>query len=205
MDRQFLEAIKEVSARRMISTYYLMGEGFSGAESGKSWMNLSLKQLCAMKRHVFAGQNLYARGACYHSFDQGSFGRKPGFIAANAGLLTKDIYLRSVHKHAPQKLILAAAGTPWYSAVSRKAIIIDGQEQLIIRMRDPLTNFEQTVVMTLDALPQRPPKTTKLLIARRICRNLDTDVSYRLKSNMIALTKACARIESRASTIFSRS
>ncbi len=164
MDRQFLEAIKEVSARRMISTYYLMGEGFSGAESGKSWMNLSLKQLCAMKRHVFAGQNLYARGACYHSFDQGSFGRKPGFIAANAGLLTKDIYLRSVHKHAPQKLILAAAGTPWYSAVSRKAIIIDGQEQLIIRMRDPLTNFEQTAVMTLDALPQRPPKTTKLLI-----------------------------------------
>ena len=160
MDRQFLEAIKEVSARRMISTYYLMGEGFSGAESGKSWMNLSLKQLCAMKRHVFAGQNLYARGACYHSFDQGSFGRKPGFIAANAGLLTKDIYLRSVHKHAPQKLILAAAGTPWYSAVSRKAIIIDGQEQLMVRMRDPLTNFEQTAVMTLDAVPQRPPKTT---------------------------------------------
>lgn len=73
-------------------------------------MNLSLKQLCAMKRHVFAGQNLYARGACYHSFDQGSFGRKPGFIAANAGLLTKDIYLRSVHKHAPQKLIL---GSGW--------------------------------------------------------------------------------------------
>ena len=31
-------------------------------------------------------------------------------------------------------------------------------------MRDPLTNFEQTAVMTLDALPQRPPKTTKLLI-----------------------------------------
>lgn len=55
MDRRFLEAIKEVSARRMISTYYLMGEGFSGAESGKSWMNLSLKQLCAMKRHVFCG------------------------------------------------------------------------------------------------------------------------------------------------------
>ena len=25
MDRQFLEAIKEVSARRMISTYYLIG------------------------------------------------------------------------------------------------------------------------------------------------------------------------------------
>ena len=34
----------------------------------------------------------------------------------------------------------------------------------MVRMRDPLTNFEQTAVMTLDALPQRPPKTTKLLI-----------------------------------------
>lgn len=164
MDKKFLEAIKEVSARRTISTYYLMGEGFSGAEAGKSWMNLSLKQLCSMKRHVFAGQNLYARGACYHSYDKGCLGRKPGFIAANAGLLTKDVYLRSVHKHAPQKLILAAAGTPWYSAVSRKAIIIDGQEELIIRMRDPLTNFEQTAKMQLEDLPQRPPKTTKLLI-----------------------------------------
>ena len=68
MDRQFLEAIKEVSARRMISTYYLIGEGFSGAESGKSWMNLSLKQLCAMKRHVFAGQNLYARRCLLSQF-----------------------------------------------------------------------------------------------------------------------------------------
>ena len=118
MDRKFLEAIKEVSARRTISTYYLMGEGFAEAGSGKSWMNLSLKQLCAMKRHVFVGQNLYARGACYHSYDQGALGKKPGFAAANAGLLTKDIYLRSVHKHAPRKLVLAASGTPLYSAVS---------------------------------------------------------------------------------------
>lgn len=164
MDKKFLEAIKEVSARRTISTYYLMGEGFSEAGSGKSWMNLSLKQLCSMKRHVFAGQNLYARGACYHSYDQGALGKKPGFISANAGLLTKDIYLRSVHKHAPQKLVLAAAGTPWYSAVSKKAIIIDGQDQLVIRMRDPLTNFEQTTLLMLDDLPQRPAKTTKLLI-----------------------------------------
>lgn len=164
MDKNFLEAIKEVSARRTISTYYLMGEGFDGAGSGKSWMNLSLKQLCAMKRHVFVGQNLYARGACYHSYDQGALGKKPGFIAANAGLLTKDVYLRSVHKHAPQKLLLAAAGTPWYSAVSKKMIIIDGQEQLVIRMRDPLTNFEQTALLPLDDLPKRPPKTTKLLI-----------------------------------------
>jgi len=183
MDRKFLDAIKEVSARRTISTYYLMGEGFSEAGSGKSWMNLSLKQLCSMKRHVFAGQNLYARGACYHSYDQGALDRKPGFIAANAGLLTKDIYLRSVHKHAPQKLVLAAAGTPWYSAVSRKAIIIDDQEQLIIRMRDPLTNFEQTEILQLDNLPKRPPKTTKLLIetsfqSETSCHIRVTDIGF---------------------------
>lgn len=183
MDRKFLEAIKEVSARRTISTYYLMGEGFAEAGSGKSWMNLSLKQLCAMKRHVFVGQNLYARGACYHSYNQGALGKKPGFAAANAGLLTKDIYLRSVHKHAPRKLVLAASGTPWYSAVSKTAIIIDDQEQLIIRMRDPLTNFEQTEVLQLDDLPERPPKTTKLLIetsfqSETSCRIRITDIGF---------------------------
>ena len=97
--------------------------------------------------------------------------------------MTKDIYLRSVHKHAPRKLVLAASGTPWYSAVSKTAIIIDDQEQLIIRMRDPLTNFEQTEVLQLDDLPERPPKTTKLLIetsfqSETSCRIRITDIGF---------------------------
>lgn len=164
MDRKFVAAIKEVSARRTISTYYLVGEGFEDAGEGNSWMNVSLQQLCAMKRHVFVGQNLYARGACYGSYYQGVLGRKPGFLAVNADLLMKDIYIRSVHKNTPQKVILAAAGTPWYSIDSEKMVIPDGIRQLVFHIRDTLTNFEQIAVMTLDNLPERPEKTTKLQI-----------------------------------------
>lgn len=164
MDRKFLTAIKEVSARRTISTYYLVGEGFEDAGAGNGWMNVSLQQLCAMKRHVFVGQNLYARGACYNSFYEGTVGKKPGFLAVNAGLLMKDIYIRSVHRNTPRKVVLAAAGVPWYSAECEKNVILDSSRQLVFHFRDTLTNYEQTVVMTLNDLPERPDKTTKLHI-----------------------------------------
>ncbi|MGN0204676.1 MAG: DUF5716 family protein [Coprococcus sp.] len=164
LDRKFLAAVKEVSARKTISTYYLVGEGFEDAGEGGSWMNVSLQQLCAMKRHVFVGQNLYARGACYNSYYHEIVGRKPGFLAVNADMLMKDIYVRSIHRNTPQKMILAEAGTPWYSAVGEKNVILDGSTQLVFHIRDTLSNFEQTAVMQLDDLPERPDKTTMLRI-----------------------------------------
>ena len=164
MDRKFLAAVREVSARKTISTYYLVGEGFEDAGEGGSWMNVSLQQLCAMKRHVFVGQNLYARGACYNSYYHEVVGRKPGFLAVNADMLMKDIYIRSVHRNTPQKVILTEAGTPWYSAVCEKNIILDGSNQIVFHIRDILTNFEQMAVMQLNDLPERPEKTTMLRI-----------------------------------------
>jgi hypothetical protein len=163
MDRKFLDAIKAATAGKTIATYYLVGEGFESAAKGSGWLNLSLQQLCAMRRHVFVGQNLYARGACYNSYYHAS-GKAPEFVPVNADLLMKEIYIRSVHRNTPRKVVLAAAGTAWYSIAGENHLIIDGCEQLVLHVRDTITNLEQTVVLPLAGLPERPSKTTKLQV-----------------------------------------
>ncbi len=183
MDRKFLEAIREVSARRTISTYYLVGEGFEDAGAGSGWMNVSLQQLCAMRRHVFVGQNLYARGACYHSYYMSVPGKTPGFLAVNADLLVKEVYIRSIHRNAPHKVMLVPAGTPWYSAAGENYLLVDGCEQLILHVRDTMTNLEHTVVFPVVGLPERPAKTTRLLIrtvfdTEAICHMTVKDVGF---------------------------
>lgn len=182
MDRKFLEAIREVSARRTISTYYLVGEGFEDAGAGSGWMNISLQQLCAMRRHVFVGQNLYARGACYNSYYQ-ALGKKPGFLAVNVDLLTKEVYIRSIHRNTPHKVMLVTAGTPWYSAAGENYLLVDGCEQLILHVRDTITNLEHTVAFPLAGLPKRAPKTTKLFVqtsfdSENMCHITATDAGF---------------------------
>lgn len=183
MDRKFLEAIRQVSARRTISTYYLVGEGFEDAGAGSGWMNISLQQLCAMRRHVFVGQNLYARGACYNSYYQAAAGRKPGFLPVNADLLMKEVYIRSIHRNAPRKVMLVTAGTPWYNAAGENYLLVDGCDQLILHVRDTITNLEHTVAFPIACLPERPAKTTKLLIqtvfdAENMCHITAKDVGF---------------------------
>lgn len=182
LDRRFVEAIKEVSARRTISTYYLVGAGFEDVNEGSGWMNVSLQQLCAMRRHVFVGQNLYARGACYSSFYRAA-GRRPDFVAVNGELLTKEVYIRSIHRNTPRRVVLAAAGTPWYGADKESYVIINACEQLVLHVRDTVGNLEHTVALPLPDLPTRPPKTTKLKIqttfeSARICHVRVTDMGF---------------------------
>ncbi len=182
-DQRFMRAITEVSARRTISTFYLVGEGFEDAGSGTSWMKSSLHQLCSLRRHVFVGQNLYARGACYHSFYLAAPDMQPGFQAVNSDLLTKEIYLKTTHRKAPQKMLLVSAGKAWYNAAGSNTVIVDGCNELIIRVHDVLSNIEQKTVLHLEDLPARPSKTICLKLetvfeSESICHITATDMGF---------------------------
>ena len=59
LDALFLHLAGEALSGRMVSTVFLLGDGFK-----ESWMKESLKFLCRNRR-VFQGNNLYSKGACY--------------------------------------------------------------------------------------------------------------------------------------------
>jgi len=58
-DRAFQEMLTQVLAGRVVSSIYLIGDGFEG-----DWMEDSLKLVCRGRR-AFQGKNLYTKGACY--------------------------------------------------------------------------------------------------------------------------------------------
>ena len=56
---EFADIVERVFAGKIISAVYLLGNGFDG-----DWLKVSLQKLCR-NRKVFAGKDMYSRGACY--------------------------------------------------------------------------------------------------------------------------------------------
>ena len=58
-DTEFLQILQKAFENKIVSTVYLVGNGFDG-----DWMRASLSFMCRGRR-VFKGMNLYSKGACY--------------------------------------------------------------------------------------------------------------------------------------------
>ena len=61
-DIQFKQFIQGVFEKKLVSSVFLVGEGFEN-----SWYPQSLKVLCNGRR-AFLGNNLYSKGACYTAY-----------------------------------------------------------------------------------------------------------------------------------------
>ena len=59
MDITFSKIVAAETKKTYISSNYLTGLGFS-----EKWLNKS-RELLTQGRRVFAGQNIYTKGACY--------------------------------------------------------------------------------------------------------------------------------------------
>ncbi len=164
LDEKFSEAISRVLTGRQISTFYLVGEGFEETEDGRVWMNRSLQLLCAYRRHVFVGQNLYARGAAICSRYMARPADKPELMLFDTDIAPKEIYMMTLRDRKAEKTVLLPAGNAWYNAFGERHVIIGNLDHLIFRIRDVMTGAEERIPLYLDDLPERPPKTTQLKI-----------------------------------------
>lgn len=109
MDKRFLATLQEAFSRRIVSTAYLIGDGF---EPG--WMKDSLRMVCRNRR-VFQGNNLFTKGAC-HAGALYLGWRKPVGSYASGQVLNCDIRIPIRNRGAQEYLYAAHAGEPWYLA-----------------------------------------------------------------------------------------
>lgn len=157
LDRRFLEVVRQVTSQKMISTIYLTGNGFEG-----NWTDASLKFL-GRQRRIFAGQNIYVKGACYSGLmDQRRMDRN--FVAFNGDVLPSDIYIRGRRDKEPVNVVLGKAGTPWYSAKGEALFILDNTTTVAVHVKDFATNLEKVLFIQLDNLPQRPNRTHRIRV-----------------------------------------
>lgn len=157
LDQLFLDFVKECLDGKIVSTVFLLGDGFKDG-----WAKESLKYLCRNRR-VFLGNNLYSKGACYGMMERlypGSEWKE--YVYLGADKLKSNIGIKALRRGEDSYYAVLDAGNNWYEAHSDFDIIIDSGNTLDFVVT-PLTGGNVTTrTITLEGLPERPGCTTRL-------------------------------------------
>ena len=159
LDQLFLDIARENLDGRNVSTIFLLGDGFK-----EGWAKESLKLLCKNRR-VFQGNNLYSKGACYGMLERlnpSAVGKEHVYLGADK--LKSNIGMKALRRGEDSYYAILDAGTNWYEAVSEFDVILESGNELDFVIT-PLTGGNVTSrTLTLEGLPQRPKRTTRLNI-----------------------------------------
>lgn len=157
MDGRFLTILKEVCEGRMITSAYLIGEGFK-----EEWMEESLRYLCRGRR-VFQGNNLYSKGACYGMREKlfaSEIGKTHVFLGNEK--LKANIGMKVFRQGEKSYCALLDAGISWFDAFCETEFYLEGDNsfELIIT---PLNGRDvKYAKITLEGLPVRTGAASKL-------------------------------------------
>lgn len=156
-DRKFLEIIEECCEGKIISSVYLIGDGFK-----EEWMDSSLKYLCK-GRKVFGGNNLYSKGASLgmkEKLCESETGKQHVFLGEDK--LKANIGMGVLRRGVDSYFALLDAGQNWFDAGKECEFILETDAAFELRVT-PLNGKDATVVeIMLDGLAERPEKTTRI-------------------------------------------
>ena len=128
-DREFLNHLKQDLEGEIVSTVYLIGDGFWG-----EWYKMSVTYLCA-KRRVFLGNNLFTKGACYGLRDQlMSKEESPGYVYLGEDKLMANVGLLALKKGEEVYLPVLDGGSSWYESHKEWDFIIEKENSLQFRI-----------------------------------------------------------------------
>lgn len=157
MDQKFLNIMEEVCDSRLISSVYLLGDGFQG-----DWLEDSLKFLCRNRR-VFQGNNLFSKGACYSVMEKYSASETgKSYVFLGNEKLKANIGMKVLRRGMDSYLALLDAGTNWFEARREIDFLLESEDFFTI-MITPLNGKDVRLVkISLEGLPQRPEGVTRL-------------------------------------------
>lgn len=174
MDGKFLDIVTGDCEGRIVSSVYLLGEGFCG-----EWLQESLKYLCRNRR-VFQGNNLFSKGACYGMMEKqqaSELGKNHVFLGNEK--LKANIGMKVVRRGEDSYFAILDAGTNWFEATGELDFLLESGNSFHIVVTPLNGTVAQNVEICLDGLEERPAGTTRL----------------RLLADMISESKVQIRVE----------
>ena len=156
-DMGFLQILRESCDKKIISSIFLIGDGFKD-----DWMKESLKFACDGRR-VFRGNNLYSKGACLCLKEKLKGGdATKDYVFLGRDKLKANIGMQVLRRGEESYLALLDAGLNWYEAKKSTEFITEKDNKFEI-MITPLNGKNPKLIeINLDNLPRRPEKTTRL-------------------------------------------
>lgn len=157
MDNTFAKIVDAEMKKTHISSVFLTGLGFS-----EDWMNKSRNVLCQGRR-VFAGQNIYTKGACYKAVggEYEEFYNKY-FVETKENVIF-DIGISSGDEE-DNFIPVARGGRQWYNIKGKINVILDDTDIITLIYRSRRTEQEIRETVKLHGIPKRPNKTSKFSI-----------------------------------------
>ena len=156
-DAAFSEAVSAWTDGMNYSGIFITGEGF-----GVDWAVSSVKTLSRAASHVFEGDNLFVKGACWAVFElleRHAFTNRlylgPDQIRATVGI---DVIENGKQVFLP----LVKAGRRYDSGDVKCEIILDGREDLLVTVQYADRAAHRNERIILEGLPERPPRATRI-------------------------------------------
>lgn len=159
LDNRLREIAVKLFEKKNISTVYLTGEAFGEDMDFPGFV----KYICD-RRRVFAGNNLYSKGACYNAWELGG-GRAPDVMLACAERITTGIEMKISDRGRDKILRMVRPGINWFDAECEYDFIVDRADELEIFLSPVDTREKQLVRVPLTDFPQRPDKATRITVS----------------------------------------
>lgn len=148
MDREFLELCEKICEGRIVSSVYLIGEGFTD-----EWMKESLRFLCKSRR-VFQGNNLFSKGACFcllERMEETEVGKNHVFLGSDK--LKANIGMNILRRGEPSYFAMLDAGMNWFEAKQSCECYIQDDNRLEFVITPLIGKNIKNIDMILTDLP----------------------------------------------------
>lgn len=150
-DETFLKILEEVCTDRIVSSAYLLGDGFRDG-----WAKKSLQFLCRNRR-TFQGNNLFCKGACYgllEKIEPSQAGNEHIFLGPDK--LKSNIGMNVMRRGKESYYALLDAGENWYEVHKECEFILPGEENHVSFLITPLTGRQAVIrEIRLEEAPVR--------------------------------------------------
>lgn len=145
--------------KQIVSTIYATGLGFEG-----NWADNILKELCVGRR-IFKGQNLYVKGACYAAKELAGDSKLSEYLFLSKEMIKSDIFITGYYNGKTTDVVLVKAGKPWYEISSKLDVILDDEQEIVIKLKSIISGEIKEYSISLAGFPKRPSKTTRIGIS----------------------------------------
>lgn len=159
-DAAFLQILTECITGHIVSSVYLVGDGFEG-----DWMKQSISFMCRGRR-AFMGKNLYSKGACYAAAVRRG-GMEWPYVYMGDSEMKVNVSLKVRNGDKAEFYTLISAGDNWYETVGECEVILDGLPEIDFWLQPPESREAKVEKLQLADLPKRPNKTTRLRITAK--------------------------------------
>lgn len=170
-DEQFLAILQKAFEGKIISSVYLVGDGFDGG-----WMKLSLNYVCRGRR-AFSGKNLFSKGACYAGAAQERRDWPCIYMGENEMKFNLSLKVRDKGTMAFYQLI--TAGRNWFEARGECEVIFSGAGSVDFWKQLPNSREARIETLELTDLPARPDRTTRLRILAKPVSDEKVEITIR--------------------------